>query len=180
MNNQNNHLNGIMFDIETLGTLPGSAILSIGAVRFDIGKKFISDEFYVNLDITSSLSAGFTYEKATINWWKEQNPEALAALKTNALPCTEGLQQFFDYVKKGPKGEKIWAWGAQFDPVLTEVAFVKALDLRTPWHYSNVMCCRTVSKTFNVPIDRSGGTHHNALDDAKSQALYLINLFSEE
>lgn len=67
-NNQNNHLNGIMFDIETLGTLPGSAILSIGAVRFDIGKKSISDEFYVNLDVTSSLSAGFTYEKSTINW----------------------------------------------------------------------------------------------------------------
>jgi len=35
-----------------------------------------------------------------------------------------------------------------------------------------------VSNVFGVDINREEGVHHNALDDAKAQAKYLIELFN--
>lgn len=171
------HLNGLMVDIETLGTRPGSAILSIGAVRFDVEKKTIYDEFYVNIDPQDCIIKGLTYDKDTLNWWKEQSKDAWKALAKDKRPVAEALQSFIEYVKKGGR-EKFWSWGAQFDPPLIETAIQKVLEQPAPWFYSNVMCARTVSNTFQVKIDRSKGTHHNALDDAKAQAQFIIDLFN--
>jgi hypothetical protein len=46
----------VMIDIETLGTRPGSVILSIGACRF--GADGIGEEFYRAIDVLDSLMAG--------------------------------------------------------------------------------------------------------------------------
>lgn len=176
----NEHLNGVMFDIETMGTLPGCVVLSIGAVRFDVGTGKIHDEFYVNIDPKDSIKHGLTHDKDTLQWWmKPENATAWKTLAKDKRTAEEGLGAFFDYVSRGPKKEKVWCWGAQFDPVITEAAFMKVLGKRTPWHYCNIMCARTISNAFGVKIERGNGTHHNALDDAKSQAQYLIDLFGE-
>jgi exodeoxyribonuclease VIII len=42
------------------------------------------------------------------------------------------------------------------------------------WEFWKDRCYRTIKNCYpDVPFDRRG-THHNALDDARSQALHLI------
>lgn len=71
--------NRIMVDLETLGTAPGSVILSIGAVRFDVEEGLL-DEFYVNIDVESSQRLGLTIDGATVMWWMKQSDAARAKL----------------------------------------------------------------------------------------------------
>jgi hypothetical protein len=172
------HLNGMMFDLETLGKEPGCAILSIGACRFDLEKKTIFDDFYVTIDAQDSLKQGLTYNRETLQWWREQNPAALKGIQKNSLPAAEALNMFFEYLSK-KKNEPLWAWGPHFDVSITQAAMTKVLGItKMPWQYYNVFDARTVSNVFGVDINREEGVHHNALDDAKAQAKYLIELFN--
>lgn len=54
----------IMVDLETLGTKPNSAILSIGAVAFD--DQGLHDEFYCNVDLISSIACGYEIDADTV------------------------------------------------------------------------------------------------------------------
>ncbi len=172
------HLNGVMFDIETLGKEPGCVILSIGACRFDIDSKRIYDEFYVTIDAKDSLALGLTYNKETLQWWRDQNPAALKGIQKTAVPARDGLNNFYEYLSK-KKDEPLWAWGPHFDVPITQVAMMKVLSVdKMPWKYYNVYDARTVCNVFGVDIERDEGVHHNALDDAKAQAKYLINFFN--
>lgn len=171
------HLNGVMFDIETLGKIPGSIILSIGACRFDIDAKRIYDEFYVTLDVQDSLKYGLTHEKETILWWKN-HPKALKDIQRNALPAKEGLNKFYEYLSK-KKDEPLWAWGPHFDVAITQMAMIKVLGIdRMPWKYYHVHDARTILNVFGVEINRDEGIHHNALEDAVVQAKYLVDFFN--
>lgn len=173
------HLNGVMFDIEALGRQPGSAILSIGACRFDIDAERIYDEFYVTLDVQDSLAHGLGYDKETLRWWRDQNPKALKGIQKNSVSAREGLNKFYEYLSK-KSNEPLWAWGPHFDVALTQVAMTKVLNLdRMPWKYYNVYDARTVCNVFGVDINRDEGIHHNALDDAIAQAKYLVNFFTQ-
>ena len=60
----------LMIDLETLGTKPNSAILSIGAVYFD--KDGLGEEFYANVDLQDSIDSGFDIDASTVYWWLSQ------------------------------------------------------------------------------------------------------------
>lgn len=60
----------VMVDLETLGTKPGSVILSIGAVTFDLdGSGRDGRTFYQRVNIQSCLDAGMTVDGDTVEWW---------------------------------------------------------------------------------------------------------------
>jgi len=169
------HLNGVMFDIETLGKEPGCAILSIGACRFDIDSKCIYDEFYVTISVQDSLSYGLSYNKETLQWWRDQNPSVLKGIQKTAVTAREGLNKFYEYLSK-KSNEPLWAWGPHFDVPITQVAMMKVLGIdRMPWKYYNVFDARTICNVFGVGIERKDGVHHNAFGDAIVQAKYLID-----
>lgn len=67
----------VMIDIETLGTAPGSVILSIGAVAF-VRDRMPEDwrEFSSVISVESSKSCGLTTDQSTIDWWKRQDSYA--------------------------------------------------------------------------------------------------------
>jgi exodeoxyribonuclease VIII len=69
----------------------------------------------------------------------------------------------------------VWGNGASFDnTILTET--YKRLGRTPPWPFWKDRCYRTVKSMFpNVPMERSG-THHNAMDDALTQAQHLIEI----
>ncbi len=72
---------------------------------------------------------------------------------------------------------KIWGNGADFDNVILTSAY-KRNDLELPWRYTNNRCYRTLKSLYpEIKLERSG-THHNALDDAISQANHLMSIFS--
>lgn len=157
----------VMIDIETLGTAPGSAILSIGAVVF--GPEGLGDTFYAPILLQSCVAVGLTIDPNTIAWWMQQSDEArAAAFKSDADALSDVLEQFTCWF--GLVGaERPWCHGATFDVPLLEVAY-KACGLQAPWRFYNVRDTRTLYDLSGVKVDRAQGTQHNALDDAIAQA----------
>ncbi len=70
--------NNIMLDLETMGNTPTSAIIAIGAVRFD---KKIKGKFYGVIDLESCLEDGLTVDASTIMWWMQQSDAARKAFE---------------------------------------------------------------------------------------------------
>jgi hypothetical protein len=170
---------GVMLDLETMGTKPGSAIVAIGAVLFDIEKRTIEKDFYASVSLESCMEAGLQCDPGTILWWMRQGDDARKAIAEVAgFPLRHALLEFATLF--APKSElTVWGNGADFDNVLLTVAYEKA-GLSLPWKQFNNRCYRTIK---NLPQHKSNkivrvGTHHNALDDARSQALHLITLLN--
>jgi hypothetical protein len=160
-------LHDAMIDTETLGTKPGAAILSIGAVMF--GPAGLGGTFYAPVLLESCVSVGLTMDPATVTWWMGQSDEArAAAFRTDAAPLWQVLGDFFDWFVAN-RAKHPWCHGATFDVPLLDAAF-KACNLAPPWEYWNVRDTRTLYDLAGVKVDRGAGTHHNALDDAINQA----------
>ena len=160
-------LDNAMIDTETLGTKPGAAILSIGAVMF--GPYGLGGTFYAPVLLESCISVGLTIDPATVTWWMRQSDEArAAAFREDAAPLWKVLGDFFDWYSAN-RATHPWCHGTTFDAPILEAAF-KACGLAAPWQYWDVRDTRTLYDLAGVKVDRAAGTHHNALDDAINQA----------
>lgn len=165
-----------MVDLETLGRSPGCVILSIGAVAFDEITGTTGDEFYTVISRASCRAAGMFEDPETVAWWEEQTIEARAALvqATNTAGPTlaEALLAFTQFLQEG---DEVWGNGADFDNAFLSTAF-GLVGLETPWKFWNSRCYRTLKNLRpDVALDRTG-TYHNALDDARTQAVHAIAL----
>ena len=77
----------VMIDLETLGTVANSIILSIGAVKFDLNSNHIADDgFYASISIDSNLHAGRQLSESTLLWWLDQSKEAQASSASRSKP----------------------------------------------------------------------------------------------
>lgn len=166
-----------MLDLETLGTRPGCVVLSIGAVSFEYTSG-LGEEFYVVINQKSCEAAGLTADRATLGWWMSKSPEAREVLtqsRKGGVPLVEAVEQFTSYVKKFDSEVRVWGCGSDFDnPIVSHLYHV--LGKRQPWKYPNNRCYRTLKNLVPaIPMERVG-TYHNALDDAKSQALHAIKI----
>lgn len=160
-------LTDVMIDIETLGTKPGAAILSIGAVMF--GASGLGKTFYAPVSLTSCTDAGLTVDAETVQWWMFQSEAArAAAFAPGAEPLASALLRFAAWFHD-QGGVHPWSHGATFDVPLLDAAF-SACHLSAPWAFWNVRDTRTLYDQAGVKVDRSHGTQHNALDDAIAQA----------
>ncbi|MEZ5386464.1 MAG: 3'-5' exonuclease [Prosthecobacter sp.] len=173
---QENH---IMVDLETLGTAPGSVILSIGAVQF--GNGGITGRFTRHIHPASCQRAGLTCDAETALWWMTQSDPARTALvqgQKEALQLEQALLDFMEWLV--PAGElrnrRIWGNGASFDCALLSAAY-RACNINLPWRYSGERCYRTIKALHpDVAEDQREGTHHCALADAEHQARHLMKL----
>lgn len=160
-----------MLDLETLGNRPGCVIVSIGAVIFGGGE--IRGVFYHRVDAEDCVRFGLTLDASTVLWWMRQSAEARSELSQPGLLLTEALSKFSRFVSD-PDAE-VWGNGASFDNAILSEAYVRT-SLHRPWKYFNDRCYRTVKALHpEIPMERTG-THHNALDDAKSQAEHLMRI----
>src|SRR5262245_9687443 len=128
-----------MVDIETLGTRPGSVILSVGAVRFD-ETGLAEERFYRPIDGFDSLMHGLTTDTATVGWWRLQSAEARGALQPGR-PLAETMGALYKYIAAFDS-TLVWAKGPDFDLVLLEAAF-NAVNQKKPWSYRNARDVRT-------------------------------------
>lgn len=164
--------NNVMVDLETLGTSPASVIVSIGAVKFNLHG--ISETFYERIDLKSSVAAGMGMDPSTVLWWMKQSDEARAELGKPGEPLKDVLCRFAAFCHY--EDVVIWGNGAAFDNSLLAQAY-KMAGLPQPWAFWNDRCYRTVKSMFpNVPLVKRSGVHHHALDDAKTQALHLVEI----
>jgi len=162
----------VMVDLETLGNGSNAVIISIGAVAFDPASGQIQSEFYTNVEPQSCVDAGLKMDVSTVMWWMKQSDEARAAFTKPAVPIEIALDIFKAWY---PQGAGMWGNGATFDNVILDNAY-KACNITRPWHYTKDRCYRTLKALRpDIKQDRVG-THHNALDDAKFQALHACKL----
>jgi len=164
----------IMPDLETMGNKSNAAIIAIGAVAFDANG--VHDRFYSQCSLESSVQLGLKMDAGTVIWWLKQSDQARAAFADNdkAQAIQLSLIEFVQFYKKN-NGGAVWGNGATFDNVILTTAFDLAL-IPKPWKFWDDKCYRTIKDTFkDVKLIRTG-VHHNAVDDAESQALHLIDI----
>lgn len=169
-------MRNIMLDIETLGTQPGCVVLSIGAVEFD--NSGILATFHAHIDVASSHKAGLTVDPSTMMWWLGQSKEAQdAILQPDTVSLQDALAALTDTFEWG--NTRLWANGASFDFPILEAAH-SAVGVPVPWQFWNLMDYRTlknlVDKKVYAQLHVKPDIAHDALADAKSQALTAINI----
>lgn len=169
-------LNNVMVDLETLGTGPDAAILSIGAVLFSLDEPMeVGNSISLNVDVGDCVDHGMTIDDETARWWMRQNEPARSALcvAPTVLPLRRALTELAMFI---PPNAKVWGNGAGFDNAILENAYRKA-KLVIPWSYRNNMCYRTL-KTIYADIPRpTGGVSHIAVEDAHAQILHLQEIW---
>jgi exodeoxyribonuclease VIII len=165
----------IMLDLETMGTRPDAPIVAIGAVAFNA--MGVTDEtFYRVVSLHSAVRFGAVIDPSTVMWWLQQGDSARNALteaQDEAIGLDVALRDFMQFVcAYGDSLKGVWGNGAPFDNVLTHESGRRC---GVPmWEFWKDKCYRTVKGMYpDVKMARSG-THHNALDDARSQAEHLI------
>lgn len=181
MKNQANH---VMIDLETVGTIPGSAIVSIGAVIFDPRYATITDKtFYSECDYANQQDDGLTVDESTLAWWEDQSPQVREAL----LGLDDLKESLLDLSKWLPRDCKVWGNGATFDITMLEHCY-RLYKLPIPWKFWNVRDCRTVKDMYECTrggLQRGMGSlrdkkhvHHNALGDAQHQAKEINRMWN--
>jgi hypothetical protein len=163
-----------MIDLETMGLVPGAAIVSIGAVVFDPRiNRVTKNTFYRELDWASQ---GRQIDPNTQQWWTGRVAGAKAAL--------DGLDDLdaalADLTSWLPRDCKPWGNGATFDISMLENAY-RQHNIAIPWKFWNVRDCRTIKDIYESARGgydkKSGGTLHHALDDAIFQAQYVCEMW---
>lgn len=175
----------VMLDLETVSTQPNARIIAIGAVKF-APDKGVYDKFYQAVKvfplepwIYSHIDGmGFHVDHQTIKWWTQQSPEARAVFTDpNAVDIDYVLDVFSTWLLLEDAVETVHLWGngASFDNVILAQAY-RLRNIDMPWKFWNDRCYRTVKNLYpNVHMERRG-THHNALDDAETQAEHLLKM----
>lgn len=139
------------------------------------------DTFYTTIDLASSVSAGGVMDASTVLWWMRQPDDARAVFANGGQQIAQALQDFAVWMQDRGDTDtvRVWGNGAAFDNVILASAY-RACRLPVPWRYYNDRCYRTVKAQHPATELRRFGTHHNALDDAESQARHLLAMLTAD
>ena len=169
----------VMLDLETWGTTPGCALRSIGAVMFDPHSDEIGANFYANIADQSCEQAGLVRDASTVDWWSKQSTKAQEMLLDGQLTLTEVAVRFDEWWRKN-RAIFVWSQGSNFDGVLWEAA-MRAIGRGVPWKFYDARDTRTAYDlaSFDSRTIRRQGTYHNALDDARHQAVCVQRAYAK-
>ena len=94
-------MNNVMIDIETLGLASGSALLSIGAIFFDIESGELDKHIYIEIDLNDSLKHGMSIEGDKLQWWLKQSnaTRKLIHSQNTAFSLKDALEIFSKFLK---------------------------------------------------------------------------------
>lgn len=171
-------MNRIMLDLETMGNGSNAAIVSIGAVHFDVDEG-ITDTFHLGVDLESSVASGGVMDASTVMWWLEQSRsarESLSKLEKHSLLGALSEFAYWATKRESEAIDEVWGCGAAADNVWLANAY-RRIKTSVPWSFWADRCYRTMRAMF-PEIERLEfvGTGHDALDDATNQALHLIEI----
>ncbi len=162
----------VMIDLETTGVAAGCCILSIGACTLDL-----NNEFYKKISLASCYDRGLKDLPSTLNWWESQDHAVKAEAFSGTLHLQDVLINFAMWLEKlGEKQVKVWGNGADFDLPILGAAYL-ACGMPIPWKPYNGRCFRTIKNIHAEIIPNAfRGMKHNALEDAKNQAIHLVKI----
>lgn len=185
----------IMLDLEALSPEDKGILVSIGAVYFDIKTQQLGDEFYVVYSIKGMKEQQRQLNRKVsldcIQWWMQQEDDVRKVYTDKGQHVYDSIEgpllAFNEFCSKSSGKVRMWGNGADFD-CRWLMKYYQDFDryswiepLKPEWTYSGHRCYRTIKALFNkshTSLERQGA-HHNALDDAKSQALHLMKMLKD-
>ena len=167
----------VMIDIETMGNMSHSAIVSVGAVRFDLETGEIGEKFYMNVDLQSCLDAGLIINADTLMWWLNQSEAARKKIIEKGHSLNNVLISLSAFVTKD---DEVWGNSARFDLGILSDAF-NTCKMPIPWDFRKERCVRTlVSFAPEVKeAEPNTGVAHDALADCIFQINYCSKIFNK-
>ena len=167
-------MNDLMVDIETLGTTPDAAIISLGAVWFDPRSDEMGAELYRVIDPRQRRHI----DPDTVLWWFGQPSGSNPFARRAAMhPLPDALEDLSVFIAQNTGPVRLWSQGAAFDGVLLEDAF-RQHGRVAPWKFWDVRDTRTVYDMAGDD-DRTALVAHHALEDAKAQARRVQRCFAK-
>lgn len=167
-----------MLDLETMGTEPGCAIVSIGAVQFDLETGAIGNKFYISVSLKSCVEAGLHIDPNTLMWWMEQSDQARAKLKESITDLATALQLFSNFLVINQL-TIVWGNSASFDCSILAACYRK-LKLNVPWMYIHEKCYRTVTRLFpSNQIKKDTAKAHDPIYDCEYQIKNLCSTWKK-
>ena len=170
----------VMLDLETLGNRINPVLVQISAVTFSFEEDVVPKEFDVLINDESCANIGLEYTASTLDWWKQQSPEAQAKVfnPEGRLHIEEALLQFADFIKElrkeystiylhgnGIRADNVWLLSAFKAAGLEDpVFYYEDLDFRTLHYLAKKKAGFSVKDTVEFI-----GIPHNAIDDCKYQ-----------
>lgn len=179
----------IMLDLETLGTKPDAAIISVGMVasKRGLGKEpEILESLDIAIDLDSALASGGIIDAATLMWWMQHEQETARAAylgyqeSHSMAAALVMITKFIHNYATGTRAPLIWGNGSDFDNVVLRNAFDRS-GLIVPWNFRQNRCFRTLKNMrpeFMELEPEFLGVRHNALDDAMHQTKWLHSILN--
>jgi len=175
-----------MLDLETMGKNSNSAIVSIGAVQFDLETGELGEEFYSGINLKSCLDLGLKINPDTLYWWLTQNERARLAIAKGGPDLDDVLDRFnlflFDVGEDDCKNVYIWGNSARFDLGIFEDAYI-ACSTKVRWDFRKERDVRTLVSFLpeiksSVQSENEGIEHH-PIDDCKQQIKYCSEIWQK-
>lgn len=168
----------VMLDLETMGKKSSSAIVSIGAIEFNIDTGKTGRSFYSVVDLQSCLDLGLKVNASTIYWWLQQSEAARKRICEKGEHIQKVLGDFNLWMSECVYKVRIWGNGARFDIGILDDAY-EVCNLKTPWYFRSEMDVRTLVAfkpeiKANMPFI---GVEHDPIDDCKYQIAYCYEIW---
>lgn len=163
----------LMVDLETLDTKTTATILTMGMVKFDPFSNSQMKELYLRVDIDSQDKLGCSVSDDSIAWWKKQDVSIMneAFNPRDRIPIHEVINQFHSFAWNC---DAFWSHGATFDLMILQNIYDK-LGRAYPWDFWKMRDTRTLFDLAEPDMPQDA--KHNALEDAKRQAIGVRNCF---
>lgn len=175
-----NKFTDLMLDLETAGMPPNGAILSIGAIWFDLDTQTTGPTFQQTIHLGSAVADGGTMDPGTFIFWLGQSDEARKAVRFGGRHIHTVLQDLSDFILETCRHEdvRIWANSPNFDLAILGGAYDRA-GIKRPWNWSRERDFRTVRNmhpAVEYTYKDKGSNAHEALGDAKFQVEHLLKI----
>lgn len=170
----------LMIDTETMGLPPDGALLSIGAVFFDLQSCTLGPTFNCTINLATAVRDGGTLNPGTVMWWLGQSDQARNAVRFSGVDIRTALADLSAFIAEHSDVRSVRPWGngSAFDLTVIGSAYQRA-EMDTPWYFANERCFRTVRNMYpsvEYNPDEKGDVAHNALGDAIFQARHLFKI----
>ena len=171
----------VMLDLETMSKKSNAALVSIGAVEFNLDTGETGREFYETIDLQSCLDLGLKVEGSTIYWWLQQNQTARNAICHEPKHLSVVVLEFNKWMQDCIEKVNIWGNAARFDIGKLEDAYVACGYHKNPWYFRSERDVRTLV-SFAPEIKANApmlGIEHSPTDDCYHQIGYCCEIWKK-
>ena len=170
-----NTMDSVMIDLETMATGPNAGVIQVGAIPFNSRTGLAKpDLFEVDVDLHSALLLGGEVDASTVQFWRDQG-----GLQPKRPPkaMRSALTDLARWLGKYPDLKRVWAQGPSFDIAVLE-GYYKRLGLPIPWKYNAARDTRTVYDLAREQgWEKPEGTEpvHTGMEGCRRQIICLMS-----